>query len=103
MAVSTTIFNMVCNNLHITYTLDTSTTARLTNEIETGIAYIQRYCDSAATCEPGTLSGQLLCEYVLRAESGALDSFAVDFRKDILEARNFVEVGTYAQEKGYHD
>ncbi len=96
-----TIFKMICDNLHITYTLDESTTARLTNEINAGIAYIKRYCNSGASCEPGTLSGQLLCEYVLRAESGALETFDEDFRKEILEARTAVEVEEYAEAMGY--
>lgn len=96
-----TIFKMICDNLHITYTLDESTTARLTNEINAGIAYIKRYCNFGASCEPGTLSGQLLCEYVLRAESGALETFAEDFRKEILEARTAVEVEEYAEAMGY--
>lgn len=96
-----TIFKMICDNLHITYTLDESTRSRLENEINAGIAYVQRYCDSGATCEPGTLSGQLLCEYVLRAESGALETFTEDFKREILEARSFVEVGEYAEAMGY--
>ena len=99
--MTATIFKMVCDNLHITYELDESTRSRLENEINAGIAYIQKYCDSGADCEPGTLLGQLLCEYVLRAESGALDSFMQDFRREILETRIQVEAGQYAEDKGY--
>ena len=96
-----TVFNMVVHFLHITYTLDESTTARLTSEINAGIEYLQRYFNSGASFEPGTTAGQLLCEYVLRAESGALDTFAQDYAQDIAQGRMGVEVDEYAEAKGY--
>lgn len=95
------IFNMVVQFLHITYTLDEATTARLTNEINAGIEYLNRYYSSGASFAPGSLGGQLLCEYVLRAESGALETFAADFAQDIAQGRMGVEVDQYAEAKGY--
>lgn len=101
MAATAEILNMVLQNLHITYTLDNATSARITNEINAGIEYLNKYFDSGADFSPGTLSGQYLCEYVLRAESGALETFASDFAQDIAQGRIKVEVDEYAEAKGY--
>ena len=95
------IMQMVKDNLHITYTLDDSTERRLKNEIGAGIEYIRKYCDPAADCSPGTESGALLCEYVLRAEAGAADTFGEDFAVEITGARLQTDVDAYAEAMGY--
>ena len=99
--VSADIIQMLKDYLHITYTLDESTLRRLKDQAANGIAYIRRYCNAAATCEPGTDYAAMLCEYVLRAESGALETFSVDFDKDIREAKMLTEVNCYAEVMGY--
>ncbi len=101
MVATGEILNMVLQFLHVTYELDQATSARITNEINAGIEYLNRYFDSGADFAPGTLSGQYLCEYVLRAESGALETFAADFAQDIAQGRIKVEVDEYAEAKGY--
>lgn len=100
-AVSDTIFEMVKNNLHITYTLDESGTARLTNETADGMQYIKRYCDPAALFEPGEKYAALLCEYVLRAEAGALETFAADYAAEIRAGKLEYDVDKYAEAMGY--
>lgn len=95
------ILNMVLQFLHVTYDLDHASSARIQNEIDAGMEYLKRYFNSGATFEPGTLSGQYLCEYVLRAESGALETFSADFAQDIAQGRIKVEVDEYAEAKGY--
>lgn len=50
---------------------------------------------------PGTESGQLLCDYVLRAESGALETFAQDFAGEITAGRIDFDTKTYAEAMGY--
>ena len=97
--VSESIMRMLKDYLHITYTLDESTQRRLENQAANGIAYIRRYCN--ASCEPGTDYSAMLCEYVLRAESGALETFSTDFDKDIREAKMLTEVNKYAEVMGY--
>lgn len=99
--VPESIMLMLKDYLHITYTLDESTQRRLENQATNGIAYIRRYCNAAATCEPGTDYAAMLCEYVLRAESGALETFGTDFDKDIREAKMLAEVNQYAEVMGY--
>ncbi len=99
--VSEKIYQMILNNLHITYTPDDSTVDRLKNEIASGIAYIQKYCSPAADFKPGTGSGQLLCEYVLRAEAGAIDTFAQDFAEEITALNIEYETSRYAEAVGY--
>lgn len=101
MPVTDEIYQMLMDNLHITYTPDESTAARLRNEAATGIAYIKKYCDPAADFTPGTKFGQLLCDYVLRAESGALETFARDFAGEITAARIESDVAGYAEAMGY--
>lgn len=95
------ILQMVKDNLHITYTPDASTEKRLKNEIGAGIEYIRKYCDPAADCSPGTESGALLCEYVLRAEAGAADTFGEDFAVEITGAKIQTDVDAYAEAMGY--
>lgn len=99
--VSDAIFMMVKNNLHINYTLDDSTTERLNNEIADGMAYIKKYCNPSAAFEPGEEYAALLCEYVLRAESGALETFAKDYAGEILSGHIEYQVQRYAEALGY--
>ena len=101
MPVTDEIFQMILNNLHITYTPDESTVQRIRNETSSGMAYIKKYCDPDADFRPGTEYGQMLCDYVLRAESGALDTFAVDFASDITAGRIQTDVDDYAEAMGY--
>lgn len=96
-----TIIQMVKDNLHITYDTDESTERRLRNEAESGIQYIRKYCDPAAACEPGTRFAAMLCEYVLRAESGALESFQADYATEITAARAELDADRYAAAMGY--
>lgn len=99
--VSDEIFKMILDNLHITYTTDEDTEIRLRNEISAGIAYIQKYCNPSADCSPGTIFGQMLCDYVLRAESGDLETFADDFAEDITAAKIESDTKQYAEAMGY--
>lgn len=103
MQVSEKIYEMIINDLHITYTPDKSTENRLENEILAGIKYIQTYCDPAADCMPGTKSGRLLCEYVLRAESGDLETFKSDFAEEITGIKIEHDARLYAEAMGYID
>ena len=99
--VDDAVFTMVKHNLHITYTLDESSTERLTNEIADGMQYIKRYCDPSAAFEPGEKYAALLCEYVLRAESGALETFARDYADEIRTGKLEYDVDAYAEALGY--
>lgn len=99
--VSEEIYQMILDNLHITYTPDDSTVNRIRNETASGITYIQRYCDPGADCSPGTRYGQLLCEYVLRAEAGALETFAQDFAEELTVSSIEYETAKYAEAMGY--
>ena len=99
--VKVEIHNMILNNLHITYTPDDSTERRLKNEINAGIAYIKEYCDPDADFTPGTRFGQMLCDYVLRAEAGALETFAKDFAEEITASKAETDVKKYAEAMGY--
>lgn len=95
------VYNMILDNLHITYNPDSSTKNRLLNEISSGIAYIKKYCDPDADCLPGTYYGQLLCDYVLRAESGDLETFSKDFAEEITGSKVASDVSQYAEAMGY--
>lgn len=95
------IYKMILDNLHVTYKPDNFTESRLKNEISAGIAYIKQYCNPDADFSPGTRFGQLLCDYVLRAESGAAETFAMDFAEDITAARMEYEAKRYAEALGY--
>ena len=98
-----TQYQMLLDNLHITYTPDPSTVSRITNECDAGVAYIRRYGDPGAECEPGTESGALLCEYVLRAEAGALETFQQDFLADLIQLKALYDVNGFAEAKGYEE
>ena len=99
--VTEEIYRMILDSLHVTYEPDESTKRRIENETASGIAYIRKYCDPGADFAPGSRFGQLLCDYVLRAESGALETFAADFAGDITAARIGHEVEKYAEAMGY--
>lgn len=99
--VTEEVYQMILDNLHITYSLDSSAEQRIRNETSSGIAYIRKYCDPGADFAPGSRFGQMLCDYVLRAESGALETFAVDFAGDITAARIEHEAEIYAEVMGY--
>lgn len=101
MPVTESIYKMILDNLHITYEPDDSTKNRLENEIAAGMAYIRNYCSPDADFSPGTRFGQMLCDYVLRAEAGALETFAQDFAEDITAAGIETEVEGYAEAMGY--
>ena len=95
------IYQMILDNLHKTYTLDESTEKRIRNETASGIAYIRKYCDPGADCLPGTRFGQMLCDYVLRAEAGASETFPRDFAEEITGSRIEYETEKYAEAMGY--
>lgn len=99
--VKNDVYQMLLDNLHITYEPDGSTKRRIMNEAASGIAYIRKYCNPDADCIPGTLEGQLLCEYVLRAEAGALDTFSKDFAGEITACSIEYEAAKYAEAMGY--
>ena len=99
--ISEEIYQMLIRALHITYEPDTDTIQRITDEAKAGIEEIQKYGDPDATCIPGTISGRLLCEYVMRAEAGAAETFRTDFAQDILEMHQFADVRRYAEAIGY--
>lgn len=101
ISVSEEIYKMLLDCLHITYTPDQATENRLYHEAAAGIAYIRMYCDPDATCEKDTLSGQLLCDYVLRAEAGDAQSFAKDFAQEITAAKAEYDARKYAEAMGY--
>lgn len=101
MPVTENIYKMILDNLHITYEPDESTKNRLRNETEAGMEYIRKYCSPAADFSPGKQYGQMLCDYVLRAEAGALETFAQDFAEDITAAGIETEVNGYAEAMGY--
>lgn len=96
-----TIRQMLLDFLHITQEPDKSTERRIADEAAGGIKYIRDHCDPDATCEPGTEYAQLLCEYVLRAESGALAEFKLDFAQEITEGGIATDVKNYAEAMGY--
>ena len=99
--MTTTIYQMILDNLHITYTPDDSTRRRLENEINDGITAIKKYCAPVPDCEPGGAQAELLREYVLRAESGAADTWYRDFAGEILSQQAASEVAAYAEAMGY--
>jgi len=96
-----TVYKMLLRKLHVTYDPDEDTEQRIRDEGTAGIKLIQRYCDPDADCEPGTRCGELLCEYVMRAEAGAADTFLKDFAQDILEIQTETDVNRYAEAMGY--
>lgn len=97
MAVSETIYQMVLDGLHVTHTPDTSTASRLRNEIASGMEFITKYCNPEADFSPGTRFGQMLCDYVLRCESGDVETFAADFSEDITACKVESDVEAYVE------
>lgn len=95
------VYKMILDNLHATHEVDESSERRIKNEISSGIAYIKKYCNPRADFAPGTQFGQMLFEYVLRAESGAAETFASDFSEEITAARMEHDVKEYAEAMGY--
>lgn len=101
MAVTETVYNMLIRALHVTYTPDEDTEQRIRAEGAAGKALLNRYADPEAGCEPGTRCGQLLCDYVMRAEAGAAETFLQDFAQDIVEIKTEFDARTWAAGKGY--
>lgn len=101
MTMDEIILQAVKDDLHITYTLDESSQRRLKNAIEDGMAYIKAHGDPAATFGPGTYEARLLSEYVLRAESGALESFRRDFGAELRASQMGSQADRYAEAMGY--
>lgn len=100
-SVDKAIYDMLLECLHITYTPDDATKYRIYHEAAAGIQYIRTYCDPEASCEPHTLSGQLLCDYVLRTEAGDVQSFAKDFAQEITALKMEYDARKYAEAMGY--
>lgn len=101
MPITNEIYQMILDGLHITYTLDASTDQRIRQEIAAGMSYIREYCSPDADCGPGTMYGQMLLDYVLRAESGSTETFSRDFGSDITAGRLKSDVDSYAKAVGY--
>ena len=101
MSITEPIYEMVLANLHITYAPDNATIDRLENEIASGMEYIIKYCNPEADFSAGTRFGQMLCDYVLRAESGDLETFAQDFAEDITACKIESDVDAYAEAMDY--
>lgn len=99
--ITETVYNMLLRKLHVTYTPDEDTERRLRDEGAAGIRLLRKYCDPEADCEPGTRCGELLCEYVMRAEAGAAETFLKDFAQDIVEIKTETDVRVYAEAQGY--
>ena len=99
--ITDTVYNMLLRKLHVTYTPDVDTEQRLRDEGAAGIRLLKKYCDPEVDCEPGTRCGELLCEYVMRAEAGAADTFLKDFAQDIIELQTETDVNRYAEAIGY--
>lgn len=95
------VYNMLLRALHVTYTPDEDTRQRIQEEGAAGIALIRKYGDPDTDCDPGTRCGELLCEYVRRAEAGAAETFLQDFGQDIVELKNESDVQVYAEAQGY--
>lgn len=96
-----TITNMLYDFLHLTMQPDTSSAGRIQAEAYAGMALLRVLCDPELTFEPGTEGGKLLCEYVLRAESGAAATFEEDFAADILRLKVSKDIQDYAEAMGY--
>ena len=101
MDVPETIYQMILDDLHITFTPDDATARRLKDRIKDGIAYIKANCDPVPDCEPGGKHAALLKDYVLRAESGAVSTFPQDFAGEIRSSRVAFDVEGYAEAMGY--
>lgn len=101
MAITESVYKMLIRALHVTYTPDEDTEARIRAEGAAGKELLNRYADPDAGCEPGTRCGQLLCDYVMRAEAGAAETFLTDFAQDIVEIKSEYDLRTWAAAKGY--
>jgi len=101
MAITETVYSMLLRALHVTYTPDDDTEQRIRAEGAAGKDVLNRYADPEADCEPGTRCGQLLCDYVMRAEAGATETFLTDFAQDIVEIKAEYDIRRYAAAKGY--
>ncbi len=92
---------MLLRKLHVTYTPDESTAQRIHDEGNAGLDLIRKLCDPDTDCEPGTRCGELLAEYVMRAEAGAAETFLKDFAQDIVEIKTETDVRLYAEDLDY--
>ena len=101
MAITETVYGMLLRALHVTYTPDEDTERRIRAEGGAGKDLLNRYADPEADCEPGSRCGQLLCDYVMRAEAGAAETFLQDFAQDIVEIKSEYDTRTWAAGKGY--
>lgn len=101
MAITETVYKMLLRALHVTYTPDDDTEQRIRAEGAAGKDLLNRYADPEADCELGTRCGQLLCDYVMRAEAGATETFLTDFAQDIVEIKAEYDIRRYAAAKGY--
>ena len=92
---------MVKDSLHMSFTLDESSTRRLQNEITAGIALIREYGQSDADFAPGTIPAAWLCAYCLRAESGAAETFMQDYGAELRSWKSRHEADEFAAAMGY--
>ena len=92
---------MLLRALHVTYTPDEDTEQRIRAEGAAGKELLNRYADPDADCEPGTRCGQLLCDYVMRAEAGAAETFLVDCAPDVVDITSEYEARIWAAGHGY--
>ena len=101
MAITESVYKMLIRALHVTYTPDEDTERRIRAEGSAGKDLLNRYADPEADCEPGSRCGQLLCDYVMRAEAGAAETFLRDFAQDIVEIKSEFDAKTWAAGMGY--
>ena len=101
--ISQTIYQMILDDLHITFTPDPATERRLKEKIRDGLAYLKENCAPNPDCEPGGRHAALLKEFVLRADSGAASTFGADFAKEIRQHRVAFDVDGYAEAMQYGD
>ncbi len=99
--ITNAITDMLYDFLHLTMQPDASSVRRIEAEAYAGMALLKVLCDPDMTFESGTEGGKLLCEYVLRAESGAAATFEEDFAADILRLKVSNDIQGYAEAMGY--
>ena len=85
------------------YEADEDTTSRLTTEIGASIDYLRTYADPTTDFEQGSRMRELLCERVMRAEAGEVESFDKDFKDDVRSISINLQTAEYAAEMGYGD
>lgn len=95
------IRTMLYDFLHYTQEPDESSASRIEAEGESGMKLLRSLCSPNLTFTPGSESGQLLCEYVLRCEAGAAAAFQEDFKSDIIRLQSIYLVEGYAEAMGY--